>query len=454
MSTAGFLLGGMLGRIAGPIAQDWFRYKTKIGRDIASREEEAKKKMSQYEFENKLKLSEHEHKEKLAQLDKQYIDSRKRAEEQMYIAREDWQQKLFWEKCFPLRNPYELPLGYEPIFEESTKRIKGCRMATISLPNNKNIVPLRVITALKDNTHPSAVSINGDLSMFLVNNFAANGIHAVVSDIGSWRDDAPINDASINYLFKGAKGQPTMVIMPVYTNNGATVRIKVWSWGLGEELNYPVGFDFGWFNLDAIKRQVLYSEVKAFRSILEKTELTLPPDSKKLNTSIKKASMFEKVETAISEDEFDNLLSLLELPEEIQSNVERKTNEITSSIFSCLAAMHADSYHLSQYGTLPLLPYKLHEMKGVKFMLPFIRDYYLAMLNAKTIEGVITATDAANLELQIIKEMQLLDCNPTMYEDVISNVRLLNGSIEGSAHSAIVDELRTLKNNPYKLLEK
>lgn len=448
MSTAVFLLGGMLGRIAGPIAQDWFRYKTKLGRDIAQREEDAKKKMSLFELDNKLKLNAQGYKEKMAELEKQYIDSRKRAEEQMYIAREDWQQKLFWEKCFPLRNPYELPLGYEPVFDENRRRIEGrCKLSTVALPNNRDIVPLRIITALKDSTHPSAMSINGDLSMFLVNNFAANGIHAVVSDIGSWREDAPINDASINYLFKGAKGQPTMVIMPVFTNNGSTVRLKVWSWGLGEELNYPVGFDFGWFNLDTIKRQVLYTEIKSFKKILDKTELTLPPEAKKLSTDIKKLSIFEKIEDSISEEEFDSLLTLMDLPDEIKANVERKTNDIISSIFSCLAAMHADSYHLSQYGTLPLLPYKLHEIKGVTIMLPFIRDYYMALINAKAIEGVITLEQAANIELQLAKELKFLKNTPALYEDIFANVRMLNSKIEGETHASIVNELKNLKTN-------
>ena len=151
MSTAVFLLGGMLGRIAGPIAQDWFRYKTKLGREIALREEDAKKKMSLFELDNKLKLSAQSHKEKMTELEKQYIDGRKRAEEQMYIAREDWQQKLFWEKCFPLRNPYELPLGYEPVFDENRRRIEGrCKLSTVALPNKKDIVPLHnLLLALK-----------------------------------------------------------------------------------------------------------------------------------------------------------------------------------------------------------------------------------------------------------------------------------------------------------------
>ena len=74
MSTTGFLLGGMLGRIAGPIAQDFFKYKTRLGREIASREEDSKRRASLFELENKKKLSDHEHELKLLQLQQQFID--------------------------------------------------------------------------------------------------------------------------------------------------------------------------------------------------------------------------------------------------------------------------------------------------------------------------------------------------------------------------------------------
>lgn len=209
MSMAiGFLVGGMLGRVAGPIAQDWFEYKTQLGQDIAKRKMEKQRQISQIEFENKLKYSAIEHQNKLADLHEQFELNRKKAEEQMLLSYSDWQQKVFWEKCFPLRNPYEVPLGYEPIYEENTERIKRCRLTTVLLPNNKQIVPLRVITALKDNAHHHAATVNGNLSMFLVNNYSANGEHAVISDIGAWKEDAPVNDASINYLFKGLRGQP------------------------------------------------------------------------------------------------------------------------------------------------------------------------------------------------------------------------------------------------------
>ena len=460
MSTALFFLGGMLGRIAGPVAQDWFTYKTKLGRDIASRKEISEERKRQLEYNYKERLSDREHDHKLQQLQLQFVDSLKKAEHQMILAQQEWKQKLFWEKCFPLRNPYELPIGYEPKFEDSVEILERCKLNSVSVANNRQIVPLRVITALKDNTHSTSLTINGELSMFLVNNFSVAGEHAVLSDIGSWREDAPINDASINYLFKGLKGQPTMVIVPVYTNGGSTIHLKVWSWGLGEELNgsplpYPIGFDFGWFNLDAIKRNTLYSEVKAFRSILDKTGLTLPPELKKLNTDLKRLPLFEKYESQITEEEFDNLLSLMDIPEEIKSNVERKTNEIASTIVSCLAGMYADGYHLSQYGTLPQMPYLIKDMKGIELMFPILCDYYRSLANSKLIEGIITPEQAIAIEMPLAKEMKRLGGKPDSYTEMISDIRLLNHTVNGEEHNRIISELRNLNDkNDLKQIEK
>ncbi|MBR3487957.1 MAG: hypothetical protein IKH33_01430 [Bacteroidales bacterium] len=436
MSTAGFFLGGMLGRIAGPIAQDWFRYETKLGRKIAFREEEAKKRMALFELDNKKELSQIDHEKKMAQLEKQSVDARKRAEEQMLLSRQDWQQKIFWEKCFPLRNPYEMPLGYKPLFKEGSDRIV---LNTVSIANNKEIVPLRVITAVKE-TSSGAATFNAELSMFIVNHFAANGIHAVISDIGSWRDDAPINDASINYLFQGAKGQPTLVIMPLYTNGGNTVRLKVWSWGLGEDLPYPKGFDYGWYNIKAIQRKVLYSEIKEFARVIRESKMIMPSTFER--DVVKKLDILTQSEQTLSNDDFDRLLTVLDVPTEINDAVERQTNEIISTIFSCLTGMCADGYHLTQYGTLPLLPHLMNTLPGVSIMLPYIRDYYRALIYSQIKEGVISIADAANVEMLLAKEIKRIVDNSDLYEDLVSDVRKLNFSIEGDVHRALVNDIR------------
>lgn len=443
MSSAGFFLGGMLGRIAGPIAQNWFRYKTKLGREIELCDTEAKKRMILFELDNKKELSQIDHEEKMIQLEKQFVDARKRAEEQMIISRQEWQQKLFWEKCFPLRNPYEMPLGYKIVFKESSEKME-CLLNTVPLANNKEIVPLRVITAVKDSSS-SAATFNAELSMFIVNHFGANDIHAVISDIGSWKEDAPINDASINYLFQGAKGQPTLVIMPLYTNGGSTVRLKVWSWGLGENLPYPKGFDYGWYNIKAIKRKVLYSEIKDFSRVIQESKMIMPSTFER--DVVKKLSIIAQNEEKLSEDDFDRLLTLLDVPSEIQDVVERKTNEIISTFFSCLTGMCADGYHLTQYGTLPRLPHIINTLPGVEIMLPYIRDYYRALVYSQINVGVLSIEDAASIEMTLAKEIRNISKSQELYDDLVSDVRKLNFSIEGEKHLKLINSIREINND-------
>ena len=451
MSAGLFFLGGMLGRVAGPIAQDWFTYNTKMGRELSRQKELTEERKKRLEYDFRIKLSDREHQNKLVDLEKQFQDSRKRAEEQMYLNREDWYQKEFWAKCFPLRNPFEMPLGFEPEFEESSRRLKGCRLQTINIANHKEIIPLRVITALTNAINPSAATLNSELSMFLVNNYSVAGNNAVFSDIGSWKEDAPINDASVNYLFKGLQGQPTMVIVPIFTNGGTTVRLKVWSWGLGEQQNklplqYPIGFDFGWFSLDAIKKKVLYDEIINFQNILENTGIQLPPD-KERDYNNKLVSLIKEKREILSDEDFSSILSPLTIPAHIKLAVERKTNEIASTHLSCLAGMYADGYHLSTYGTMPILPSLLDRMPGIEYILPSVCDYYRSLVNAKLIERVLTTEQAAEIELQLAKAISNTNLSPAIIGPVISDLRLLNYTLDGSRHQEIVSEIRRINNN-------
>lgn len=451
MSTGLFFIGGMLGRIASPIVQDWFKYKTNLGREIAQREKEEKVRAAQLDLENKLKINAQTHRDKLVELEKQYQDARKRAEEQMYISREDWQQKLFWEKCFPLRNPYELPLGYEPRFDESKERIEGCRLKTVMLPNNRNIVPLRVITALKDSAHSTSTSLNNELSMFIVNYFEANGVHAVISDIGSWKEDAPINDASINFLYTGAKGQPTLVIVPFYTNNGSTIRIKVWSWGLGEDLIYPKGYDFAWLDLEAIKRQAIYTEIKKFAALLDKTGITLPPEAKKLDIAIRKLQIIENQKEKVSTEEFNQLLSLVDFPDEVKLNVDKTVNNIVASVFACLVGMQADNHHLSAFGTLPQLPLVIDSLSPIPFMYDAITSFYSSIINGARIEGIISDEDAINSQLLLCEAIERKSPGHPCIQELINNVRVLNNDTYGKLHVDTVARLRSFTQTQKKL---
>ena len=103
-----YLIGGMLGRVIAPIAQDIFENKTQLGRELAEKKFEKQRMLSAMEYENKLALSHHDHKEKLAEMEAQFELNIKKAEHQMQLQHSEWEKETFWKYCYPLRNPYEV----------------------------------------------------------------------------------------------------------------------------------------------------------------------------------------------------------------------------------------------------------------------------------------------------------------------------------------------------------
>lgn len=425
--SVGFMLGGMIARVAGPIAQDWFECKTNLGREIAKRKLDAQlekqRQINEIDFENKLAFSELEHKKRLQELHESSELARQRAEEQMLLSYSDWQQKVFWDKCFPLRNPYEMPMGFEPVFDENSKRLKGCKLTTIQLPNKRQLVPLRVITAIKDTTHPHAATVNGDLSSFLVHYYAANGEHAVISDIGAWKDEAPINDASINYLFKGLRGQPVVVLAPSYTNGGSIVRMKFWSWGLGEQLAYPIGFDFGWFDLSSSYRYMLAKEVIEYQGAISK--INSIKASKELEFDYLLLSEIKDKKNELHKEEIKRLCSLLKIPNEIKESLQRRINDYASMIFSCAIGMYADGFHLFEYGTMPILPDIMPTMQDAIIVFPYVRDFYITLINVALSKNIISPQQAIEFDFKLGELGKLLGIKNEEIIPICDNLHFL-----------------------------
>lgn len=433
-----FLIGGMLGRVVAPIAQDVFETKTQLGREIAERKFEKQHRISMMEYENKLALNKHSHEDKLVEMQKQFELNLQKAEHQMQLQHSEWEKETFWKYCFPLRNPYEVGGMIQG---------KDMRIGTIMLPNNRQIVPLRVISALKDSTNDISSTLNANMSLFLANHFSANGEHAIISDIGAWKEDAPVNDASVNYLYKGLKGQPTLVLVPIFTDSGSVVKLKMWSWGLGEDLQYPIGFNLGWFDVDTIRRQAQIEQLRGFYSILEKAGIEYPNEVLKKNFSI--IRMIDKKSDNLSQGDIDYLYSVLVGPikeEEIIKRAKQRTNEIVSSILSCTTAMYGDAYHLSNYGIKPLLPYILPQLHITKEFLPVIRDYYVTLINTGMIEGILTKEQAVELELDLAEGLRLTNACSQIIDSVCDDIRLLNEDITGEAHKKAVVRLRQFKD--------
>ncbi len=442
------LLGGMLGRVAGPIAQDFFENETNMGKRIARRKEEKEIEKENRAYLNRIKAAEREHQLRLSEMREQIRERREDAESQFFLAHSEAKMKTYLQDCWPLRNPFDAPLAIEPIYNEATQRLQSCKLKTVLTKNAQEIVPLRFISAHLDIAHPIASTINSELSIFLVEHYKTNEEHGVISDIGAWKSNVPVNDASITYLFQGLQGQPVMVMVPEYINNGAAVRFKVWSWGLGEKLTYPVGFDFGTINLEALYNRIVASENSKMCATLKKTKQK--PTSAKLLQNDQILKIFENKEISLSNDERERILTLLSTPMEINTAIRQKYAYTVSNIFKVLVGMYADAFHLFEYGTLPKLPSILSTLENISFMYNEICAYYSSLINAALMKGILPIYQAINMELTLCESIKRVSTKYSIPEYFLDNIRLLN--IENNdSHKDIVKRLRNI-NNPQNLL--
>ena len=339
----------MITRLFAPVIKGGWRYITN-----AEEKEAAKRKTERdADFKQKLECQRISHEQRLEE-----------AKVSHALAMQQWAQKTYYERCWPLRNPFEMQIC-EPISNDNEYL-------------GQIIVPCRLISALKDSDHPYARTINGNLSSFVVNYFPTNGLHAVVSEIGAWKEDTPSNDASINYLYAGLKKQPVLVLSPTLINDGKTIIFKAWSWGLGEELNYPAGFEFGRLELRPLFQKNIYEESLAMWKLAKELGNTTKIFSSALQHNLSIIKDIQEKELSVEAKE--RLLTFLKDTPEISEAIKTKMEAELSGVFCCIAGMYADAYHLFEYNTAPKLPQLLHQIPGVEYMLPSLKSYYYNML--------------------------------------------------------------------------
>lgn len=351
ISMTTVMAGIMVTRLLSPIIKGGWRKFT----NAEAKEEKKRLANGEREFKNKLELQRLSHEQRLIEA-KQAHD----------LSLDKWKTQTYYERCWPLRNPFEMQIC-EPISDDSTYF------------DGNVIVPCRLISALKDKDHPYARTINGNLSSFIVNYYPTNSVHAVVSEIGAWKDDVPSNDASINYLYAGLKKQPVMVLSPTLINDGKTFIFKIWSWGLGEELNYPAGFEFCRLELAPLYQNAVYEETLAMVQLAQQMDYAYNHFSTKLQHNISFIKEIQK--KSITGKARDKMLSFLDGAPEINDAVKAKMEAQVSGIFCCISGMYADAYHLLEYKTLPKLPSLLPDIPGIKYMLPALKNYYITLLN-------------------------------------------------------------------------
>lgn len=357
MEPITIMAGAMVVRLLSPVVKEGWKKIT----NAEAKEEKKRREERDADFRCKLELQRVSHEQRL----KEAMESHK-------LSLERWKEQTYYERCWPLRNPFEMQIC-EPISDD------------VSYFDNNIIVPCRIISALKDKDHPYARTINGNLSSFIVNYYQTNSVHAVVSEIGAWKDDVPSNDASINYLYAGLKKQPVMVLSPTLINDGKTFIFKVWAWGLGEELNYPAGFEFGRLEIEPLYKKVVYEETLKMIDLAKEMNYAAKLFSPKLQHNI---SIIKEIQDKdVSGIYKEKMLYFLDGAPEINDAVKTKMETYISGMFCCISGMYADAYHLLEYKTLPKLPSLLDKIPGIELMIPSLKSYYYELLqNLETIE--------------------------------------------------------------------
>lgn len=400
-----YMLGNILGRTAGPIAMDLYERYTVHGKQMVERGYDKKEREFKIEREHRSIIREDEYQEYLRKQEIDYTQKIKFAKEQAILSKENWALPTFYEKCFPLKNPYELQMGSSVI-------------RTNTLEDKRQFVPLRVITALTSmdvrnaSTSPSA-SVNTQISEFLHLYYPVNGIRGIRSDIGSWKDGFTNDDATLHYLFEGLKGQPIVVLAPRPCAEGEYI-YSLYTAHLGEDLQYPNCIQFGRMNISLYKKYLAVEEIRKFeerQARLNKEIDNSSSEGKSLNEAIKIIHEIDNLKqtVGISEDDEIYLIKKIIVPTIIKNEVDAILDKATSELYSAFIAMYSDAYYLNAYGIMPQLPFILRDMKYLpKQFIPEIIRYYSALLEAAMQSKAITTKDSLHLIYNLIEAEQQL----------------------------------------------
>ena len=359
------------------------------------------------EVDAKILVSNHEHKQELEKLKVKFENDLKLACRKIVNQQEVDKYKEFLKTCFPLRNPYDIAIPFS--FYEGEDF--DYSLATIANAEGVPVVPIRLILAMSDTTPVIASDIGSELSIFLVNHYSSSSINAVISDIGSWKPEIPVNDASINYLYKGLQGQPTVVIVPEFMDNDKTLKLKIWSWTLGEQNTYPSGFYYGYLDLERLSQEIWCDEIKEYAKTLKKTGFK----DKQVDEAMVKINTMEDPSYGLTPMDKQRLMSQIVIPDAVQkfNNHRKRVRATLGTFFSLISAIYTDAYHLRTSGVMPLFPHIAHNLPGIQMFATDILEHYLQILLHAHHQKIVSTEKGADFILTLITCLRTINASET-----------------------------------------
>ena len=351
--------------------------------------------ISQREFERNASFSESQYIKRISVLHESYVQGIGKAQAQAANVQTNIRGAQYWKDEFPLHNPSE---NAESI--EDSIFWMGLPKPGSFNRNGDGIIPIRLIPAISK-SHEHFSLLEKEFPSFIEDNYSIYDSCSIVSEFGAWKENAVADKDSIQNIFEVFSGQPTLILLPDIDDDVLTITIKCWD--MGEQEAEPFSAEFGSFDLSALRSLELAKLIKSYS--LELKKKGLPPENDEIKNAIAIVEAMdckEKEGKMIGKNLANKLINLSVPNEEINRKLAGRMNSIISAIYICAAAMYADGCCLFEYGSLPSLPAALHKIEGADTFWIYIRDYYIAILNAAVKQHIIRPAEAISIEEKLL----------------------------------------------------
>ena len=217
-----------------------------------------------------------------------------------------------------------------------------------------------------------------------IGNSVKNGLHSVITEVfskfenrpiqfylDSWKSNFNENNVSVDGLYQIMKMQPTLVVIPVLTDNGESLVIRTAFWGFGIDDENPTSMDFLKIPLGKVKREVSREYAKRWREFKSKfTEKQAQLDVNPTDDQNLKYLVME--EQFISKDvNIDDLERNTKIYSRYCTDDDRMFEDVTNYIVACIESVISfitDVYCYLEYESTPTMPYVLSSLKHASYL--------------------------------------------------------------------------------------
>lgn len=280
-------------------------------------------------------------------------------------------QKLLAENTHFLQNawPLLMPPNFMQILKKDGKVILRVILAESNDPNYQKAI---------------GNSVRSKLNSIIAEVFAQFPDHPIGFYLDGWKTNFNGGNPSVDALYQIMKGQPTLVIIPVVTDQAETLVIRTAFWGFGVNAENPTDIDFMRIPLGRIKRDVCREYAKCWREFkrsFSSEQLSLnanPVDENNLGYLMQEEKFINK------DTNFDDLEHKTTIYYNYNTDDPRIYDEVTNYIVASIEStisLITDIYYLVEYSSRPMTPYILSSLKHPSF-LPSVSLQMLPLYNS------------------------------------------------------------------------